>query len=158
MRPGELPGWVNLGLLPLLNLAAAFLVSGLIVLVLGENPLEAVRLLIFGSFGYAEAIGYTLFYATSFIFTGLAVAIAFHCGLFNIGGEGQAYVGGLGVVLVGLHPATPWPVVVPLAILAAAAFGGFGPSRWPGPARQPRRDHHDHVHFHCLRAHDVSPG
>ena len=91
---------MNLGLLPLLNLAAAFLVSGLIVLFLGENPLAAVRLLIFGAFGYAEALGYTLFYATSFIFTGLAVAIAFHCGLFNIGGEGQAYVGGLGVTLV----------------------------------------------------------
>ena len=102
-RSGELPAWVNLGLLPLLNLTAAFLVSGLIVLFLGENPLEAVRLLIFGAFGYAEAIGYTLFYATSFIFTGLAVAIAFHCGLFNIGGEGQAYVGGLGVTLVGLY-------------------------------------------------------
>ena len=100
---------MNLGLLPLLNLAAAFLVSGLIVLLLGENPLEAVRLLIFGAFGYAEAIGYTLFYATSFIFTGLAVAIAFHCGLFNIGGEGQAYVGGLGVTLVGLYLGwLPW--------------------------------------------------
>ena len=125
-RSGELPGWVNLGLLPLLNLAAAFVVSGLIVLFLGENPLEAVRLLLFGAFGYAEAIGYTLFYATSFIFTGLAVAIAFHCGLFNIGGEGQAYVGGLGVALVGLYLGwLPWLLVVPLAILAAAAFGGF---------------------------------
>jgi simple sugar transport system permease protein len=125
-RPGELPGWVSLGVLPLLNLVAAFLVSGVIVLLLGENPLEAVRLLVFGAFGYAEAIGYTLFYATSFIFTGLAVALAFHCGLFNIGGEGQAYVGGLGVALVGLHLGwLPWPVVVPLAILAAAACGGF---------------------------------
>ena len=125
-RPGELPGWVSLGLLPLLNLGAAFVVSGLIVLLLGENPLEALRLLIFGAFGYEEAIGYTLFYATSFIFTGLAVAIAFHCGLFNIGGEGQAYVGGLGVALVGLYLGwLPALLVVPLAILAAAAFGGF---------------------------------
>jgi simple sugar transport system permease protein len=125
-RSGELPGWVNLGLLPLLNLAAAFVVSGAIVLLLGENPLEAVRLLVFGAFGYAEAIGYTLFYATSFIFTGLAVAIAFHCGLFNIGGEGQAYLGGLGVALVGLYLGwLPWLLVVPLAILAAAAFGGL---------------------------------
>jgi ABC-type uncharacterized transport system permease subunit len=124
-RPGELPAWVNLGLLPLLNLAAAFLVSGLIVLFLGENPLEAVELLIYGAFGYGEAIGYTLFYATSFIFTGLAVAIAFHCGLFNIGGEGQAYVGGLGVTLVGLYLGwLPWLLVVPLAILGAAACGG----------------------------------
>ena len=125
-RPGELPGWVNLGLLPLLNLAAAFLVSGVIVLFLGESPLEAMRLLIFGAFGYEEALGYTLFYTTSFIFTGLAVAIAFHCGLFNIGGEGQAYVGGLGVTLIGLYLGwLPWLFVVPLAIAAAAAFGGF---------------------------------
>ena len=78
-RPGELPGWVDLGLLPLLNLAAAFVVSGIIVVILGENPLEAVRLILFGAFGYDQAIGYTLFYATNFIFTGLAVAIAFHC-------------------------------------------------------------------------------
>jgi simple sugar transport system permease protein len=125
VRSGELPGWVKLGLLPLLNLAAAFVVSGLIVLLLGENPLEAVRLLLFGAFGYEEAIGYTLFYTTSFIFTGLAVAIAFHCGLFNIGGEGQAYLGGLGVALVGLYFGwLPWLLVVPLAIAAAAAFGG----------------------------------
>jgi simple sugar transport system permease protein len=122
---GELPGWVNLGLLPLLNLGAAFLVSGLLVVVLGENPFEAVRLLLFGAFGYGEAIGYTLFYATSFIFTGLAVAVAFHCGLFNIGGEGQAYVGGLGVVLVGLYLGwLPGILVVPLAIVGAALCGG----------------------------------
>jgi simple sugar transport system permease protein len=125
-RPGDLPAWVNLGLLPLMNLGAAFLVSGLIVLLLGENPLEAVRLLLFGAFGYEEAIGYTLFYTTNFIFTGLAVAIAFHCGLFNIGGEGQAYLGGLGVALVGLHLGfLPFALVLPLAIFGAAAFGGF---------------------------------
>ena len=123
---GELPAWVNLGLLPLLNLTAAFLVSGLIVLALGENPIEAVRLLIFGAFGYGEAIGYTLFYATNFIFTGLAVAIAFHCGLFNIGGEGQAYVAGLGVTFVGLYLGfLPFIIVLPIAVAAAAAFGGF---------------------------------
>ena len=114
-RSGELPAWVNLGLLPLLNLAAAFLVSGLIVLFLGENPLEAVELLLYGAFGYGEAIGYTLFYATSFIFTGLAVAIAFHCGLFNIGGEGQAYVGGLGV-----DPGRPLSRLAALAARGAA--------------------------------------
>ncbi len=121
----ELPAWVNLGLLPLLNLMAAFFVSGLIVLMLGENPIEAVRLLIFGAFGYGEAIGYTLFYATNFIFTGLAVAVAFHCGLFNIGGEGQAYVAGLGVAFVGLYLGfLPFILILPIAILAATLFGG----------------------------------
>jgi simple sugar transport system permease protein len=125
-RRGELPGWVDLGLLPLLNLLAAFVVSGLIVVLLGENPFRAVELLVWGAFGYGEAIGYTLFYATNFIFTGLAVAIAFHCGLFNIGGEGQAYLGGLGVGLVGLYLGfLPFALILPLAVLAAALFGGF---------------------------------
>ena len=99
MSAGQLPRWVDYGLLPAINVAAAFLVSGLVVLLIGENPLEAVEILLWGSLGYGEGIGFTLFYATNFIFTGLAVAVAFHAGLFNIGGEGQAYVGGLGVAL-----------------------------------------------------------
>jgi simple sugar transport system permease protein len=127
----KLPGWAEYGLLPLLNLLLAFVVSGLVVVVLGENPLEAVRLLVYGAFGYGEAAGYTLYYATNFIFTGLAVAVAFHTGLFNIGGEGQAYLGGLGLSLVAIHLGwLPGILAVPLAVLAAAAFGavwGFIP-------------------------------
>ena len=122
----KLPAWVNLGLLPLLNLLLAFLVSGIVVVLLGENPLKAVELLVYGAFGYGEAVGYTLYYATNFIFTGLAVAIAFHGGLFNIGGEGQAMLGGLGVGLVGIYLGwLPWPLSIPLAIVAAIAFGGL---------------------------------
>lgn len=125
-RSGELPGWVEYGLLPFLNLAAAFLVSGLIVLMLGESPIRAIEILLYGAFGYEEALGYTLYYTTNFIFTGLAVAVAFHCGLFNIGGEGQAYLGGLGVGLVGLYLGwLPFALVLPLAIVAGAAFGGL---------------------------------
>ena len=121
----KLPVWVNLGLLPLLNLSLAFLVSGIIVVILGENPIEAMKLLVYGAFGYSEAVGYTLFYATNFIFTGLAVAIAFHCGLFNIGGEGQAYIGGLGLGLVAIYLGHwPWIISIPLAIIAAMIFGG----------------------------------
>ncbi len=125
-RGSRLPAWVDLGLIPLLNLGLAFLVSGLVVVILGENPLEAVKLLIYGAFGYGEAVGYTLFYATNFIFTGLAVAVAFHAGLFNIGGEGQAYLGGLGAGLVGIYLGfLPAPISLPLAVLAAALFGGI---------------------------------
>jgi ABC-type uncharacterized transport system permease subunit len=95
----KLPAWVDYGLIPLINLVVAFMVAGLVVLAVGESPLRAASLLIEGAFGYGEGIGFTLYYATNFIFTGLAVAVAFHCGLFNIGGEGQAYVAGLGVAL-----------------------------------------------------------
>ena len=93
----KLPGWADYGLIPLVNLLVAFLVAGLVVLLVGENPLRAAVILVDGAFGSGQNIAYTLFYATNFIFTGLAVAVAFHCGLFNIGGEGQAYIAGLGV-------------------------------------------------------------
>ncbi len=121
----KLPAWADYGLIPLVNVTAAFLVSGLVVAFIGENPIEAVKLLIWGAFGFGEGIGFTLFYATNFIFTGLAVAVAFHAGLFNIGGEGQAYVGGLGVALaaLALDRIVPWWVTFPLAIAGAMVFG-----------------------------------
>ncbi len=96
----KLPAWADYGLIPLINLAVAFLVAGLVVMLVGENPFRAAAILVEGALGRGQNIAYTLYYATSFIFTGLAVAVAFHCSLFNIGGEGQAYVGGLGVAVV----------------------------------------------------------
>jgi simple sugar transport system permease protein len=122
---GKLPAWVDVVVIPLINLAMALGVSGLIVLAIGEDPFGAMRFLLIGAFGYDEALGYTLYYTTNFIFTGLAVAVAFHTGLFNIGGEGQAYIGGLGLGLVclGFGQSLPFVLIVPLAILAAAAFG-----------------------------------
>jgi len=121
-----LPKWVDVGLIPLINLLLAFIVSGLVVLSIGENPIEAMRILFTGAVRGGYEIGYTLYYATSFIFTGLAVAIAFHAGLFNIGGEGQAGLGGLGVALVALSmDHTHWILVFPLAILGAAIFGAL---------------------------------
>ena len=121
----SLPRWVEIGVIPVTNVAIAFFIAGLVVLAIGANPLAAVRILIYGAFGYPEAIGYTLYYATNFIFTGLAVALAFHAGLFNIGGEGQAYIGGLGVglVLLAFDATLPAVLLIVLAVVAAAAFG-----------------------------------
>ena len=89
-------------MLPLFNLALALLVCGLVVLVIGQDPLQVLALLVQGAFGSRIGLSYTLYYATTFVFTGLAVAVAFHGGLFNIGGEGQAMLGGLGTALVAL--------------------------------------------------------
>lgn len=121
----KLPLWVEYGLIPLINLVVAFLVAGLVVLIVGESPIKAATLLVQGAFGYGEGLGFTLYYATNFIFTGLAVAVAFHCGLFNIGGEGQAYIGGLGVAFacLALDGIFPWFLTFPVAVLAAAMFG-----------------------------------
>jgi general nucleoside transport system permease protein len=119
-----LPRWADLVLIPALNLLLAFLVAGLVVIFIGENPVEAMRILVQGSLGSSYGIGFTLYYATTFVFTGLSVAIAYHAGLFNIGGEGQAALGGIGVTLVCL--ALPWPhwaLALPFAILGAGLFG-----------------------------------
>ena len=119
-----LPAWADVALIPLVNVAAAFVISGFVVLAIGENPLEAVQSLVLGALGDLEGIGYTLFYATSFIFTGLSVAICFHAGLFNIGVEGQAYIAGLGAALVALHFGfLPGYTLAIAAIIGAALFG-----------------------------------
>jgi len=119
-----LPRWADLVLIPALNLALAFLVAGLVVLFIGENPVKAMQLLVAGSLGSSYGVGYTLYYATTFVFTGLSVAIAFHAGLFNIGGEGQAALGGIGLTLVCLAvPWTHWLIALPFAVLGAGVFG-----------------------------------
>jgi general nucleoside transport system permease protein len=123
-RP-KLPAWIDIGVIPVANVLLAFLAAGLIVLAIGVNPLEAVQIMLVGALGYPEAIGYTLYYTTNFIFTGLAVAIAFHAGLFNIGGEGQAYLGGLGVglAMLALDRVLPAVLLIPLGIICAGVFG-----------------------------------
>ena len=120
----KMPKWADVLLVPLINLLIALFVSGLVVLYVGENPFKAISIMVNGAVGSAYGWGYTLYYATNFIFTGLAVSVAFHAKLFNIGGEGQAALGGLGVALVCL--AIPWPhwtLALPFAVLGGALFG-----------------------------------
>ena len=120
----KVPWWVSNLIVPLVNLFLALLVSGLFIFIAGENPIQAVKLIIYGSFGYIEGFAYTLYYTTNFIFTGLAFAVAFHCRLFNIGGEGQAYLGGLGAFLVAINFSfLPVPLVWLLAVIGASLFG-----------------------------------
>lgn len=122
--PTKMPGAVEAVLMPFLNILVALLVSGLVVWGLGEDPFFALSLLIEGAFGYEEAIGYTFYYATNFIFTGLAVSVAFHAGHFNIGGEGQAMLGGLGLTLAVFWLGNTAPLLsVLIAIIGAAVFG-----------------------------------
>lgn len=121
----DMPFWMDALLLPFLNIVTAFAATAVVFLAIGVDPMEATRILLFGAFGYEEGIGFTLYYTTNFVFTGLAVAVAFHAGLFNIGGEGQAYLGGLGAGLICLLLGQwlPGLLVIPLAIVGAALFG-----------------------------------
>lgn len=87
---------------PLAAVVAAFIVGGLIVVLIGDNPFLTFYQLIGNSFGSLNDIGYTLFIATPLIFTGLAVAVAYRCGLLNIGAEGQLYVAAFATAWVGI--------------------------------------------------------
>src|SRR5215470_11592104 len=123
---------------PLIAVIAAFIVGGAIILALGDNPFEAFGLLLSNSFGSIKDIGWTLHYATPLIFTGLAVAVAFRCGLLNIGAEGQLYVAAFATAWVGIKfggtvvnneswawASLPWFVLVPLCCLTAVVVGGI---------------------------------
>jgi simple sugar transport system permease protein len=124
-QPVELPRWMDLLVLPAVNLLIALLVAGAVVALIGQDPVQVLTLLIKGSFGSLLGLSYTLYYATTFVFTGLAVAVAFHGGLFNIGGEGQAMMGGLGAGLAALALSASLPawLMLPLMVLAAMLFG-----------------------------------
>jgi simple sugar transport system permease protein len=123
VRP--LPDWADLLLLPVLNLLLALGVSALVVIAAGQSPVAALNALAYGSFGSWDSIGFTLFYATDMAFAGLAVAIAFKGGLFNIGVEGQAALGGLGLglAMLAFDPTLPVALAILLAILCGAASG-----------------------------------
>ena len=127
---------------PLIAVIAAFVVGGIIVLLIGDNPFVAFYHMIANSFGSLNDLGYTLFIATPLIFTGLAVAVAFRCGLLNIGAEGQLYVaafatawfgikfGGTVVNVFGKQEDWSWTtlppfLLVPLCILVAIVAGGI---------------------------------
>ncbi len=124
--PRPLPRWADLVLVPVLSVVVAFFVAALVMLAIGVDPGSATMSILRGSLGTPEGIGFTLYYATDFIFTGLAVSLAFQAGLFNIGAEGQAYLGGLGAALVCLYGgALPSWLLIPLGIAGAAVFGGL---------------------------------
>ncbi len=136
-----MPKWAEVILVPLISLVLAAILSALVILAIGEDPVAAVKLMVTGALGSSYGWGYTLYYATNFMFTGLAVAIAFHARLFNIGGEGQAALGGLGVALACLY--IPWPHWSLALIGAAVAAGLFGAAWAAIPAwLQARRGSH----------------
>jgi ABC-type uncharacterized transport system permease subunit len=111
---------------PMVAFLAALGVGAVIILLMRENPLHIYAIMFRGGLGSTDGFGYVLFSATPLIFTGLAVAFAFRAGLFNIGGEGQLYIGAFlcawaGFTLTGLPPV----LMIPLCMLAAALGGAL---------------------------------
>ena len=127
---------------PLVAVAAAFVICGIIILLIGDNPFTTFRLLVENSFISPEGIFDTLHYATPLIFTGLAVAVALRCGLLNIGAEGQLYTAAFATAWVGIKfggtvvmvngqqqdwswTSLPAIFLVPMCIATAVIVGGI---------------------------------
>jgi ABC-type uncharacterized transport system permease subunit len=94
---------------------------------LARVPVESLGILINSAVINPEGLSYTLFYASTFIFTGLSVSIAMKAGLFNIGSEGQMYIGGLGLTLamLALDASLPAWLLIPAGMIGASLFGAL---------------------------------
>ncbi|WP_417206158.1 ABC transporter permease [Antarctobacter sp.] len=137
----KMPAWADAVLVPLISVLLAAVISALVILAIGENPVTAFQLMVDGALMKSSGWGYTLYYATNFTFTGLAVAVAFQAKMFNIGGEGQALIGGLGVALACLY--VPWPHWT-IALIGATASSAIFGAAWaliPGYLQAKRGSH-----------------
>ena len=115
---------------PLIAIVAAFLVGGVVVTFIGDDPIETYRLLIGSALSWPDGVGYTLFYATPLIFTGLAVTVGLRCGLLNIGAEGQLTIAAFATAWAGiiLANAPAWvliPTTCAAAVLSGAAWAAI---------------------------------
>ena len=119
-------------LLPVISVVAGFVVAGLAVAISGADPFQSFSALFQGAFINPRALPETLVATTPYIFLGLGIALGFRAGLFNIGAEGQFYIGALFGVFIGysLH-GLPSVLHITLA-LAAGILGGFLWAAVPG--------------------------
>jgi general nucleoside transport system permease protein len=122
----RLPSWlVDAIIVPLVSVACGFVVAGLIIAVTGADPVQALVALFQGAVTNHDAFAETLVSTIPYIFLGLGLALGFKAGLFNIGAEGQFYIGGLAGVFVAYSiRGLPGLIEIPLALIAGMA-GGF---------------------------------
>ena len=128
------PRWLTV-VVPLGSLAVAFFLAGIVLLLTGHDPIETYRRLFDAAFLADGAMSATIVSATPLAFTGLCAAAAFRMNLFNIGGEGQLYMGAIFAAAAGLALGS-WPTV--LVVIAMCVTGAVGGALWaliPGVLR-----------------------
>ncbi|MHC5728028.1 MAG: ABC transporter permease, partial [Nostoc sp.] len=109
---------------PTVGIASALIVGAILILLAGANPITAYTALFQESLSTYFGFGNTLTKMTPLLFTSLGVLVALRAGQFNIGGEGQIYLGALGSALIGLYvQGIPAVIHIPLALLAGFGFG-----------------------------------
>lgn len=112
-------------LFSILAVIVALLVGVIFAIISGGNFIDTFKALYMGSFGTKLGLAATLNNTVPLIFTGLAVALPFRAGLFNIGGAGQMYIGAVGAVIVGLYINLPPIIEIPLAFTVGIIFGAI---------------------------------
>jgi general nucleoside transport system permease protein len=122
--------WASGLTIPVMSVVLAVIVGGVVILVAGNNPLTAYWELLKGAFGGPYNISETLVASIPLMLTGLAVAFAFRGGLFNIGAEGQLFMGAIASAFVGYKLNLPGIILIPIALVAGALSGAI----WGGIA------------------------
>jgi ABC-type uncharacterized transport system permease subunit len=114
------------GLAPVWAVLGALLLGAVFIAAAGINPVDAYSILLEGAFGSLNGLGLTIQKTVPLLLAGLGVAFAFRCGLFNIGGEGQLYVGALfGGWLALAFTNLPAPILLPAVLFASFVGGGI---------------------------------
>jgi simple sugar transport system permease protein len=132
--------WLNFAQ-PILSVVLGLMLGLTVTWFAGENPFHVLDILFVSAFGSRYDFGMTLFYTAPLVLTGLAVAIPFQAGLFNIGAEGQLVMGALSAAAFGItFPHVPWPIAPVLAAFAAF-LGGAVWGSIPGYLRAKRGSH-----------------
>src|SRR5450759_3556964 len=115
--------WASGLTIPVMSVVLAVIVGGVVILVAGDNPLTAYWELLKGAFGGPYNISETLVASIPLMLTGLAVAFAFRAGLFNIGAEGQLFMGAIASAFVGYKLNLPGIILIPIGLVAGALGG-----------------------------------
>ena len=111
--------------LPLLAVVFGLVIGAVLILLAGENPLAAYWAMARGAFNGGDAFGRTLEKATPLVLGGLAVAVAFKAGLFNIGGQGQLLLGAAFAAYIGFKLSLPAFLHIPLAMFVGGVMAGL---------------------------------
>jgi simple sugar transport system permease protein len=113
-------------LVPVVSVILALLTGALLLALTGKDPLQVYSVMFYGAFGSKYGLTETVVKATPLLLAGLGLAVAFRMQLWNIGGEGQIYMGAFGATWVALTiPDQPAWVVLPAMMLAGAVAGGL---------------------------------
>ena len=110
---------------PIIGFLASVVVLIGIVILQGENPLRAMQAIINFTLSSAAKVGAVVSVSIPYYLSGLSIAIAFRAGVFNIGNEGQYFIGGLTGAMAGIYLPLPPVLLIPAVVLAAMAGGAL---------------------------------